>query len=162
MEARTERGLRDLSRRKRIDVRLQQRARIVLLSAKGMQNQDIAADVGLDRRQLALWRSRFLEGGIEALSKDAPRSARPGSVMAEIAARIVQATPTGPSWLNMVERFFHDITDKRIRRGSSTSVLALELAIDMYVTQHNIEPKLFIWTASASCVFQPIVDGISG
>ena len=61
MEARTERGLRDLSRRKRIDVRLQQRARIVLLSAKGMQNQDIAADVGLDRRQLALWRSRFLE-----------------------------------------------------------------------------------------------------
>jgi len=84
LEARTERGLRDLSRRKRIDVRLQQRARIVLLSAKGMQNQDIAADVGLDRRQLALWRSRFLEGGIEALSKDAPRSARPGSVMAEI------------------------------------------------------------------------------
>lgn len=116
----------------------------MLLSAKGMQNQDIAADVGLDRRQLALWRSRFLEGGIEALSKDAPRSARPGSVMAEIAARIVQATPTGPSWLNMVERFFHDITDKRIRRGSSTSVLALELAIDMYVTQHNIEPKPFI------------------
>jgi hypothetical protein len=44
----------------------------------------------------------------------------------------------------MVERFFHDITDKRIRRGSFTSVLALELAIDMYVTQHNIEPKPFI------------------
>jgi transposase-like protein len=51
----------------------------------GMQNKDIAANVGLDRRQLALWRSRFLEGGIEALSRDAPRSARPASVMADIA-----------------------------------------------------------------------------
>ena len=65
-------------------------------------------------------------------------------------------TPTSASWLNMVERFFRDITDKRIRRGSSTSVLALELAIDMYVTQHNIEPKLFIWTASASDILAKV------
>ena len=44
----------------------------------------------------------------------------------------------------MVERFFRDNTDKRICRSSFTSVLELQLAIDMYVTQHNIEPKPFI------------------
>ena len=121
-----------------------------------MQNKDIAANVGLDRRQVALWRSRFLEGGIEALSRDAPRSGCQASVMADMPSRIVQATPTGPSWLNMVERFFRDNTDKRIRRSSFTSVLELELAIDMHVTQHNIEPKPFIWTANASDILAKI------
>ena len=86
-----------------------------------MQNKDIAANVGLDRRQVALWRSRFLEGGIEALSRDAPRSGCQASVMADMPSRIVQATPTGPSWLNMVERFFRDNTDKRICRSSFSS-----------------------------------------
>jgi transposase len=46
-------------------------------------------------------------------------------------------TPTSASWLNMVERFFRDITDKRIRRDSFTSVAELELAIDLYVAHHN-------------------------
>ncbi len=64
----------------------------MLLAAKGMQNKDIAADVGLDRRQVSLWRTRFLEGGIEALRQDAPRSGRPASVMAEMESRIVRVT----------------------------------------------------------------------
>ena len=67
LDAQTERELRVLSQRKRIEVRLQQRARIVLLAAKGMQNKDIAVEVGLDRRQVSMWRDRFLEGGIDAL-----------------------------------------------------------------------------------------------
>ena len=58
-------------------------------------------------------------------------------------------TPTSASWLNMVERFFRDITDKRIRRDSFTSVQELELAIDLYVAHHNIDPTPLIWTASA-------------
>lgn len=53
----------------------------------------------------------------------------------------------------MVERFFRDITDKRIRRDSYTSVPELELAIDLYVADHNIDPKPFIWTASASDIW---------
>lgn len=334
LDAQTERQLRILCRRKRIEARLQQRARIVLLAAKGQQNKDIALQVGLDRRQVALWRERFIDGGIEALRKDAPRCGRPASVMAQMESRIVHATlhetpinathwstrtlaehlgvgattvrrvwrrnglkphlsrtfkvsrdprfqdklvdvvglylnppehalvlscdeksqiqalnrtqpglpmktgragtfthdykrhgtttlfaalntldgsvismcqprhrhtewlkflrlierktpkhlalhlivdnyathkhpqvqawlakharivmhftPTGASWLNMVERFFRDITDKRIRRDSFTSVGELELAIDLYVAHHNINPKPFIWTASAS------------
>jgi transposase len=340
LDERTDRELRVLSQRKRIEVRLQQRARIVLLAAKGKQNKEIAAEVGLDRRQVALWRARFLEGGIEALRKDAPRSARPASVMSQMESRIVQATlhekpanathwstrtlaehlgigattvrtawrrnglkphlsrtfkvsrdprfedklldvvglylnppehalvlscdeksqiqaldrtqpglpmkagrartvthdykrhgtttlfaalntldgrvismcqprhrhtewlkflrlidrktpkgltlhlvvdnyathshpevqawlakhprfvmhftPTGASWLNMVERFFRDITDKRIRRDSFTSVPELELAIDLYVAKHNADPKPFIWTASASDILATV------
>jgi transposase len=92
LDAQTQRELRVLSQRKRIEVRLQQRARIVLLAAKGLQNKDIAVQVGLDRRQVALWRQRFLDGGIDALRKDAPRSGRPASVMDEMESRIVQAT----------------------------------------------------------------------
>jgi transposase len=92
LDAQTDRELRVLSQRKRIEVRLQQRARIVLLAAKGMQNKGIALEVGLDRRQVALWRARFLEGGIDALRKDAPRSGRPANVMSAMESRIVQAT----------------------------------------------------------------------
>ena len=63
---------------------------------------------------------------------------------------VMHFTPTSASWLNMVERFFRDITDNRIRRDSFTSVAELELAIDLYVAHHNSDPKPFIWTASAS------------
>jgi transposase len=340
LDAQTDRELRVLCQRKRVEVRLQQRARIVLLAAQGKQNKEIAAEVGLDRRQVALWRSRFLEGGIDALRKDAPRSGRPPSVMAEVQSRIVHATlhdkpanathwstrtlakhlsigattvrtawrnhglkphltrsfkvsrdprfeeklldvvglylnppehalvlscdeksqiqalnrtqpglpmktgragtvthdykrhgtttlfaalntldgrvismcqprhthvewlaflrlidrktakgltlhlvvdnyaththpevqawlakhprfvmhftPTSASWLNMVERFFRDITDKRIRRDSFTSVPELEMAIGLYVAQHNADPKPFIWTASASDILAKV------
>jgi transposase len=69
---------------------------------------------------------------------------------------VMHFTPTGASWLNMVERFFRDITEKRIRRDSFTSVPELELAIDLYVAQHNIEPKPFIWTASASDILAKV------
>lgn len=69
---------------------------------------------------------------------------------------VMHFTPTGASWLNMVERFFRDITDKRIRRDSFTSVPGLELAIDLYVAQHNIEPKPFIWTASAKDILAKV------
>jgi transposase len=92
LDAEAERELRALSLGKRVEVRVQQRARIVMLAAKGMQNKDIALEVGLDRRQVAMWRARFLEGGIDALRKDAPRSGRPALVMQEMESRIVQTT----------------------------------------------------------------------
>ncbi len=62
----------------------------------------------------------------------------------------VHFTPTSSSWLNMVERFFRDITDKRIRRGVFASVPDLEAAINEYIAVHNAKPKPFIWTAKAS------------
>ena len=58
-------------------------------------------------------------------------------------------TPTSASWLNMVERFFRDLTTERLRRGVFTSVPELVTAIDEYVAHHNTDPKPFIWTKSA-------------
>jgi transposase len=340
LDEQTERELRVLSKRRRIQARLRQRALVVLLAGKGSQNKDIAVKAGLDRRQVALWRQRFLDGGIAALGKDAPRTGRPARVTAEVESRIVHTTlherpinathwstrtlakhlglgattirrvwrsnglkphlsrsfklsrdprfedklldvvglylnppehalvlscdektqiqalnrtqpglpmksgragtathdykrhgtttlfaalntldgsvismcqarhrhgewlkflrlidrstpkhlslhlivdnyathshpevhkwlarhprfvmhftPTSASWLNMVERFFRDITDKRIRRDSFTSVTELELAIDLYIAHHNIDPKPFIWTARASDILAKV------
>jgi transposase len=58
-------------------------------------------------------------------------------------------TPTSASWLNLVERFFAEITSKRIRRGSYTSVADLEDAIYDYLAQHNTKPKPFTWTKTS-------------
>jgi hypothetical protein len=52
--------------------------------------------------------------------------------------------------MNMVDCFFRAITDKRSRRDSFTRVVELKLVIDRHVAPHNIEPKSFIWTASAN------------
>jgi len=65
-------------------------------------------------------------------------------------------TPTSSSWLNMVERFFRDITDKRIRRGVFTSVPELEAAINEYIAAHNVKPKPFIWTAKANDILAKV------
>ena len=58
-------------------------------------------------------------------------------------------TPTSASWMNLVERFFAEITARRIRRGSYTSVDDLEAAIYDYLGQHNAKPKPFHWTKTA-------------
>jgi transposase len=65
-------------------------------------------------------------------------------------------TPTSASWLNMVERFFRDITTKRIRRGAFPSVDALIQATRSYIEQHNLDPKPFIWTAKASDILAKV------
>lgn len=58
-------------------------------------------------------------------------------------------TPTSASWLNLVERFFAEITSRRIRRGSYSSVDDLEVAIYDYLAHHNEKPKPFRWTKTA-------------
>ena len=65
-------------------------------------------------------------------------------------------TPTSASWLNMVERFFRDITTKRIRRGVFPSVEALVQAIENYIAEHNLDPKPFIWTAKAGDILAKV------
>ena len=65
-------------------------------------------------------------------------------------------TPTSSSWANMVERFFRDLTDQRIRRGVFRSVPELEEAILDYLTLHNLEPKPFIWTATAADILEKV------
>ena len=340
LDIEAEKELKALARRGRVEARVQQRAKAVLLAAQGWQNKDIAIEVDLDRRQVALWRQRFLDGGVAALMHDAPRPGRTPSVTAQIESTIVEKTlhekpiaathwstrtlaaqlgvgpttirriwrrnglkphrhnsfklsrdprfedklldvvglylnpperalvlscdeksqiqalnrtqpglpmkpgrggtfthdckrhgtttlfaalntldgtvismcrpqhrheewlqflrliqrrtpkdlqlhlivdnysthkhpdvqawlarhprfvmhftPTSSSWLNMVERFFRDISENRIRRDSFTSVAELELAIDLYVIHHNADPTAFIWTANATDILAKV------
>jgi transposase len=65
-------------------------------------------------------------------------------------------TPTSASWLNLVERWFAEITRKRIRRGTFTSVPALITAIREYVRLYNRNPKPFTWTAKPSAIMRKI------
>ena len=61
-------------------------------------------------------------------------------------------TPTGSSWLNLVEAWFSQITRKRIRRGTFTSVRQLVTAIDNYIRHYNTQPTLFRWTKDADMI----------
>jgi transposase len=65
-------------------------------------------------------------------------------------------TPTSSSWLNLVERWFRDLTDKRIRRGSFEEVPELIATINDYVAQSNQNPHIFVWTASVERILAKI------
>jgi len=65
-------------------------------------------------------------------------------------------TPTSASWLNLVERWFREITDKRIRRGVFKSVNALVAAIMEYLEANNADPKPFVWTASMETILSKV------
>ena len=64
--------------------------------------------------------------------------------------------PTSSSWLNQIERFFAEITEKRIRRGAFKSVASLEKAIVDYLAAHNADPKPFAWVADADAILDRI------
>jgi transposase len=68
----------------------------------------------------------------------------------------VHFTPTSASWLNMVERFFRDLSQRRLRRGVFRSVDELIQAVTDYVEHHNDHPKPFIWTATASDILEKV------
>jgi transposase len=65
-------------------------------------------------------------------------------------------TPTSSSWLNLVERWFRELTDKAIRRGVFYSVPDLIAAIQHYLDAHNDDPKPFIWTASIDSILEKV------
>jgi len=64
--------------------------------------------------------------------------------------------PTSSSWLNMVERWFGEITAQRIRRGSFKNVKELIKVITEYIESHNQNPKAFVWTASVENIMRKI------
>lgn len=68
----------------------------------------------------------------------------------------VHFTPTSASWLNMVERFFRDLTENAIKRGIFPNTKYLKTAIHEYLDAHNENPKPFIWTASACDILEKV------
>ena len=67
--------------------------------------------------------------------------------------------PTSSSWLNLVERWFRELTDKKIRRGSFTSVADLIAAIEDYIAHHNNDPKPYKWTKTAEEIIEKVRRG---
>jgi transposase len=61
-------------------------------------------------------------------------------------------TPTSSSWLNLVERWFGELTSKAVRRGSFTSVADLQTAITAFLEAWNDDPKPFVWTATVESI----------
>ena len=100
LSADDDRRLRILSKRKRIEARVQMRARIVLLATAGMTDQDIAQELGTERRVEARWRARFLTAGVEGLMRDAtrpgrPRTARQAGNVEQVVRITLEETPEG-------------------------------------------------------------------
>lgn len=71
----------------------------------------------------------------------------------------VHFTPTSASWLNLVERWFKELTDKRLRRGVFTSVKELTDAIELWVKHWNDDPKPFVWHKTAAEIIDKVKRG---
>ena len=69
---------------------------------------------------------------------------------------VLHFVPTSSSWLNLVERWFSELTSKRIRRGSFGSVEELQAAIDDFLTTWNKNPKPFVWTATVESIVEKL------
>ena len=64
--------------------------------------------------------------------------------------------PTSSSWLNLVERWFRELTSKRIRRGTFLNVSDLITAIEEFMDTSNRNPKLFVWTATVDSIVEKL------
>ena len=68
-------------------------------------------------------------------------------------------TPTSSSWLNLVERWFRELTDKALRRGVFHSVPDLIAKIEEYLNAHNAKGTTFVWTATAEQILAKVARG---
>ena len=103
-----------------------------------------------------------MDSYLEELKAEAARGASPGKFRIVICSNFngeatnVHFTPTYGSWINLVERWFAELTNKRIRRGVFRSVKDLESAIREYIDVHNEDPKPFVWTKTADQILASI------
>ena len=121
LDSTTRTELERLSRKRSLAARVVVRSRILLLAADGLQNQQIAAELGVSTRMVALWRGRFLSHGIQGLLKDASRPGRTPKISAEAVADIVsRTTQTIPSnatqWSTRVMAREAGISEASVRR----------------------------------------------
>ncbi len=109
------------ARARRASARSVERARIVLLAAAGLQNQDIAAQLQIMPETVARWRRRFLTGGVEALAQDAPRPGRPRTITDAQVRKVVRMTtqqtpPNATQWSTRTMAAATGISERSVRR----------------------------------------------
>jgi Homeodomain-like domain len=158
-----------------------QRARIVLLSAERLPVLQIAQQAGVSRPAVWRWQRRYGEEGIAGLLHDKTRKPGRPPLSTGVVAKVLALTCSEPpgdathwtgrsaqdrrhlasrrpaaSWLNAVEGFFSTITRRKIRRGVFKSVAELQDAIERYIKARNKTSLPFVWTASASAIFEKL------
>jgi transposase len=117
----TRRQLEKQMRGRSTPVRVAQRSRIVLLAADGLQNKQIAAQMGVTPRMVALWRGRFIALGLDGLLKDAPRPGRTpaisAAIVSEVIAKTTQSTPANAThWSRSTMARAMSISDSTVGR----------------------------------------------
>ncbi|WP_455710822.1 helix-turn-helix domain-containing protein [Streptomyces mutabilis] len=179
--------LEELVRRRSTPQALALRCRIVLACATGATNREVARQVGAEEHTVGKWRARFVRDRLPGLG-DLPRPGGPRTVsdkqVAVVVRRTLESTPknathktaavknwllahprfhlhftsTGSSWLNLVERWFAELTNKRIRRGVHTSVQALERDIRTWIKTWNEDPRPYVWVKPADEILERLAS----
>src|SRR5258708_4248026 len=113
--------LQQWSRGRSLPVRQVERARIILLSAAGKQDLEIAAEIGISNQKAARWRKRFLELGPPGLEKDAPRPGRTPSISKTTVERVIELTTlekphNATHWSTRTMAVAVDISEASVRR----------------------------------------------
>ncbi len=139
----------------------------MLLSAHGVGTMEIMRRTGVSNPTVWRWQRSFMEAGLDGPLRDKTRP--PGkkplppdvvkACLAKHSRFHMHFTPTSASWLNLVERFFAELTEKRIRRGTFHSLVTLHQAINDDIAKHNADPKPFVWTASAHHIIDKVTRG---
>src|ERR1700756_2929184 len=109
------------ARARSLPARVVERARIVLRAAEGMQDKEIAQEFSLTPEKSARWRNRFLEGGLAALEKDAPRPGRTPTITSAKIQEVVRKTtqekpPNATHWSTRTMAAATTLSEKSVRR----------------------------------------------
>ena len=113
----------------------------------GVTDKEVAKILGTTGWTVGFWRKRFNRGRLEALY-DNWLTKRPRYHL--------HFTPTHSSWINQVERWFAQLSQKQIKRGNHHSVKQLQEAIETFVKDHNASCKPFRWVKSADQILASI------
>jgi transposase len=162
------------------------RAKIVLAAADGRRSDEIAAELGCTPRTVGTWRNRFAKERLAGMPRhrhqewlkflkkidaESPVDLQLHLIVDNYATHKhpkveawlkrhprfhIHFTPTSSSWLNVIERWFREITQKRIRRGVFHSVPQLIDAIQSFIAEHNRSPQSFKWTAKAADILEKV------
>jgi len=120
------------SRGRRVPKRLVDRSRMVLMAAAGVQNQEIAAKLGVSRPTVQLWRDRFAQHGIPGIEKDAPRPGRKPKLSASKVRKVIKAT---------LETTPPNATHWSARSMAKAQGLS-RMAVQRLWSAHNLKPHL--------------------
>jgi len=146
-----------------VQVRLAERARIVLLAAEGFSDKDVAAREGCDRRTVALWRRRFIENGLAGIEQDAPRRAAKRRIPLEKIDTVIhltksEAPPNGMRWSSRAMAQVVGMSEASIRRIWQTHGIVPSASSPKHRPDTKGVPR---WRAARRSAPMPPPQGIS-